>query len=221
MRRIVIADDHPIFRKGLAEIIKEKYPEVEIEEAHDGEEAIQLVKRCNPHLAILDIEMPRKNGMDTARIILDEFPSTRVVILTMHNKKSAFDLAMEIGAMGYVLKENAVADITQCLEQVMLDRNYVSPELSRQMLQNRSGESDFHQKLALLSPSEKRVLRWIAEYKTNKVIGEEMFLSERTVQNHRLNISKKLDLKGAHQVLRFAIEYKDLIELGIEKIPEN
>lgn len=215
-RRIVIADDHPIFRKGLAEIVKEADPQSTVDQAHDGEEALQLVRRVMPHLVILDLEMPRKNGIDAAREILKEFPSTKVVILTMHNNRSAFDLAMEIGAMGYVLKENAESDVVHCLREVTADRHYVSPQLSEQMHKARTGETAFHRKLSLLTAAEKRVLRFIADYKTSKTISEELFLSERTVQNHRLNIARKLDLRGSHQLLRFAIEYKDLIELGIE-----
>ena len=216
-KRIVIADDHPIFRKGLAEIVREADPEAQIDQAHDGEEAIKMVNHSMPHLVILDLEMPRKNGMDAAREILDHHPSTKVVFLTMHNNRSAFDMAMEIGAMGYVLKENAESDVMNCLNEVWLDRHYVSPQLSEQMHKARKGESSFHRKLSLLSPAEKRILRHIADYKTSKSISEELFLSERTVQNHRLNIARKLDLRGSHQLLRFAIEYKDLIELGIEE----
>jgi DNA-binding NarL/FixJ family response regulator len=216
-RRIVVADDHPIFRKGLVHIVRDAFKDSAIEEAQDGLEAVKLTVQTNPHLVVLDIEMPRLNGLHAAERILNSQPSAKVVILTMHDNSFAFDRAMEIGAMGFVLKENAASDMVHCIEQVFLDKHYVSPQLRDKMSASRKEAKNFARQLEALSPAEKRVLRLIADFKTSRVIGEELFLSERTIQNHRLNIARKLQLNGSHQVLRFAIEYTDLIALGVER----
>ena len=141
IKRIIIVDDHPIFLKGLAEVIQEDQKNCVVDLAHDGQEALQLVKIMRPHLVILDLEMPGMNGLELSRQLEANFPEIKKVMLTMHNNPTALDLAMESNVMGYVLKENAVTEIRSCIEAVFDDKTYISPQM-RESLRKRSVKQD-------------------------------------------------------------------------------
>lgn len=206
-KRIVIADDHPIFLKGLAEVIQQEEGNSVVDVAHDGDEAIQLTRLLRPHLVVLDIEMPGINGLETARLIHQEFPEIKLIILTMHNNPAALDLAMANNVMGYVLKENAVTDVCECIREVWEDRHYVSPQM-RDSLQGRNLDD---KKLSDLTTTELTILRKIASNMTSRAIAEELFISEKTVSNHRQNIATKLGLHGSHMLLRYALENQRIL----------
>ncbi|MCI0487137.1 MAG: response regulator transcription factor [Blastocatellia bacterium] len=206
--RIVIADDHPIFRKGLREII-EADPKLKIiGEAEDGDSALELIRQSKPDVAVLDVEMPGKDGLEVVRAARDRGVDVKVILLTMYDDEQFFNGAMDMGVMGYVLKNSAVADIVNCIKAVAEGKNYISPILSNYLI-NRSRRDDSpgeRSALTKLTDTERRILKMIAEYKTSKEIAAELFISPRTVEHHRENMSEKLEIKGRNALLKFALE---------------
>ncbi len=209
--RILIADDHPIFRHGLRQVI-EKAPGLKVvAEADDGGSAFDLIKQHRPDIALLDLDMPVRDGFAVLRAIREERLPIRVVILTMHKDEMHFNEALNLGAKGYVLKDSAAADVVNCIKAVAAGQDYLSPSLSTHLL-NRSRRAtalnEEQRGLSELTPTERRVLALLAELKTSKEIANELNVSVRTVDNHRANICAKLDLRGSHALAKFALEHR-------------
>jgi two-component system, NarL family, response regulator DegU len=207
--RVVIADDHPIFRKGLREIIESDPKLKVVGEAEDGDSALEFMRQCSPDVTVLDVEMPGKDGLEVVRATGDRGMDAKIILLTMHDDEQFFNRAMDLGVRGYVLKNSAVADIVNCIKAVFEGKNYISPKLSNYLI-NRSRRDDSagqQSDLMKLTETERRIVRMIAEYKTSKEISAELFISPRTVEHHRENISEKLGLKGRNALLKFAVEH--------------
>jgi DNA-binding NarL/FixJ family response regulator len=212
--RILIADDHPVFRKGLRQIIEAEADLKVVAEAQDGVAALALLRQEKPQIALLDVHMPGGGGFDLMRAIQAERLAVEVIFLTMFNDESMFNTAMDMGARGYVLKESAISEITGSIRAVAAGRPYISPGLSEFLL-NRSARavelSRQHPGLNDLTPTERRILRFIADYRTSKEIAEQLHIHYRTVDNHRSNICQKLGLHGSNALLKFALENKSKI----------
>lgn len=207
---VLIADDHPIFRRGLRQII-EADPRLKIvAEAEDGEQALEQMQKLQPQVAVLDVDMPRKDGIEVAREVRAARLSVAVIFLTMHHNERFFNAALDLGVQGYVLKDSAITEIVSAIRAVAAGQSYVTPALTDYLLNRRRAHASSAQPagVAALTEAERRVLRLVAEYKTSKEIGDELFISVRTVDRHRANIALKLDLKGAHALLQFAIEHR-------------
>jgi len=205
--RTVIADDHPIFRRGLRQSVEEADGITVIGEAADGKAALELIRELSPDVAILDISMPVLDGFVVAREIIKENPQVQVVFLTAHTEESLFDEAMALGVKGYLLKESSMGDIVSCVLAVAQGKHYTSPALTSYLVtcaRRRSG-SAAKQGLEDLTPTERRVLKLIAEYKTSREIADELFVSYHTIETHRRNICEKLDLHGSHALMKFAL----------------
>lgn len=204
---ILIADDHPIFLKGLKEVIETDEELKVVSVASNGQNATDAFKSDKSvDVVVLDIDMPRMNGLEAAENIIRtrEVP---VIILTMHKDKALFLKSLEIGIQGYLLKENAVSDVINAIHKVYEGNTYISPELSILLFKRKLHvDDDTPDYSAVLTPAEKRILGMIGEYKSSRDIAEELFISEKTVFNHRMNICKKLNLTGKNSLLRFAIE---------------
>ena len=212
--KVIIADDHPIFRQGLVQIIAAEPLFEIVGESGNGAEALELIKLLKPDLAVLDISMPGMNGLDVVKEAEKESLPVHFIILTMFTEEEYFNEAMDCGVKGYLLKENATSDLLQCLKAVAQGEYYISPSLSGYLINRNRHKNALHEKvptLADLTEMEKRILKLIAENKTSKEIASELFISYRTVQNHRNNICQKLGLKGHHKLLQFALENKGLI----------
>ncbi len=210
---IIVADDHPISRKGLIEIISEDKSYKIVAEAGDGEAALLLIKKLEPHIAVLDINMPKLNGFDIVHALKELKSKTKIVFLTLHKEEEILKRALDIGVLGYVIKESALEDILECIKTVLDNKHYVSPQLS-EFLINSLGRSESETTLSLLgklSSSERTILKLIAEKKSSQEIADQLFISIRTVDNHRMNICKKLNLRGVNSLLKFALENKSLI----------
>jgi two-component system, NarL family, response regulator DegU len=207
---VIVADDHPIFRSGIREVLSEIRNLELLGEARDGAEAYQLILAHRPALAILDLEMPLLSGLDVCRKVLSEKARTRCIILTMHKEKHYFQAAMEAGVQGYLLKDNAIQDLIRCVEVVGAGGIYVSPEIEH--LLTAHTEQHQHQAvqeaMAVLSPTEKIILKIISEGKSSAEIAALLFISVHTVENHRANITRKLNLEGKNSLLKFAMQYK-------------
>jgi DNA-binding NarL/FixJ family response regulator len=211
---IVLADDHPIFRKGLRQIIESDNTLKILAEAEDGESALQKIIDLLPDIAILDLDMPVKNGFDVAKSIREQSLSTEIIFLTMYKEEDMFNEAMDLGVMGYVLKENATGDILQSIKTVHSGKHYISPNISEYLISRSERTRTFTKRTPLLeqlTPSERRVLKLISENKTSAEIALVLHISQKTVENHRLNITSKLHLQGSHSLLKFALENKSFL----------
>jgi DNA-binding NarL/FixJ family response regulator len=209
--RIVIADDHPVFLQGLRQII-ELEPGLEVVgEASDGNSALEAIRVFKPGIVILDIEMPRLDGLAVARRLREQKVPIEVILLTVHREESLLSYALELGVKGYVLKDSAVTDIVSCINAVAMGEYYTSPALTTYLVnRSRIGERARGTRPGLfdLTPTERHVLRLIADYKTSKEIAEELGISRRTVETHRTNICQKLEIHGSHALMKFALEHK-------------
>jgi DNA-binding NarL/FixJ family response regulator len=206
---VLIVDDHPLLRHGLRDVIGSN-PRFKIAgEAADGEEALQMIAGLKPRFVILDIDMPRLNGLETVRSIrVLPFP-VKVIILTMYKEEDMFNAAMDLGVKAYVLKENAANDIMLALDAVDRGEGFVSAL----MLEAGQRRSDRVRELLLskpqiesLTPAERRILKLVGEDYTSKEIAGRLNLSVRTVDNHRQHICDKLKLHGTHSLLKFAFD---------------
>jgi DNA-binding NarL/FixJ family response regulator len=209
--RILIVDDHPIFRKGLRQVIDAHPPLAVVGEASDGEEALNAITELKPDLVILDIDMPSKNGLQVARALRDLGDSTDIVVLTMYEDEEMFNEAMDIGVRGYVLKESAVRDILESIRLVRAGKHYISPSISSYLVQRDSRSRGLRKTLPSLddlTPMERKILRMVADGMTSRDIAARLNISPKTVDNHRLGISTKLGLHGAHSLLKFAVQHR-------------
>jgi DNA-binding NarL/FixJ family response regulator len=209
--RIVIADDHPIFRSGLRTEI-EKVPGLKIvAEAEDGESALERIQTLQPEIAVLDVKMPNRNGFEVMQAIREKKLPVAVILLTMHKDERIFTAALDKGAKGYVLKDGAVNEIVAAIKAVSAGENFISPSLSTYLVNQRHRAISLAEQtpaLRHLTAAEWRVLCLIAANKTSKEIADELFIAESTVNKHRENICRKLDLHGSHALLNFALEHK-------------
>ena len=205
--KLIIADDHHIFRKGILSIVSEDAGIEIIGEAANGDDAYKLIADNLPDIAILDIDMPGLSGLDVARKAKSEKLNTRIVILTIHKDKEYFDEALELDIKAYVLKESIANDLIDCIKRVAAGEYYISSAISGYLVEkNRS--SNKQNDIDKLTNAEKEILKLIAENKTSAQIAGELFRSVRTIENHRNNICNKLALKGPHALLLYAIQHK-------------
>ncbi|HTP80473.1 MAG TPA: response regulator transcription factor [Bacteroidota bacterium] len=204
---VVIADDHPIFRAGVRQSLEKAGGIAITGEAENGEEALRLILDLKPRVAILDIQMPRMSGLDVARRIDHLRIPTKVILLTMLDDRRVFLEAIDAGVKGYVLKDTAIPELRKAISVVAEDRHYISPSLAGILVERKSASSPSSE-VEDLTPAELRVLKLIAELKTNQEIAEELFVSKRTVENHKVNISHKLGLDGANALLKFALTHR-------------
>lgn len=208
--KVVIADDHPIFRRGLRQIIETDSGIRVIAEADDGEAMLAVLDEAAPDVAIIDIDMPKRDGFGVMEVIGAKRIPAAVIFLTMHKDARIFGKALDLGVAGYVLKDSAITEIVEAVRAVAGGGNYVSPALSTLMLKRVARASAPPPPgLDDLTPTERRVLKLIAEYKTSKEIAGALFISTRTVEHHRSNITTKLELKGSHALLKFALDHHD------------
>lgn len=211
---IVIADDHPLMRQGLKQIIEIESNLKVIAEARNGSEALSMIEELKPDVAILDVDMPHQDGFQVARSLLASNNQAAIVFLTMHSDEAMFHAALDLGAKGYVLKDSAIDDIVTAINEVVAGRSFTSLPMTTYFSQRQNyNQVPDDQQLGLrqLTPTESRVLKLLAEYKTSKEIAAELSVSPRTIETHRLRICQKLNLQGSHALMKFAVEYKSLL----------
>jgi DNA-binding NarL/FixJ family response regulator len=210
--RIVIADDHPVFRFGLRQIVEAEEGLEVVGEADDGEGALELIQKVRPSIAILDVGMPKLDGIELARLLQNAESPVSVILVTMYREEKLFRKALESGVKGYVLKDSAASDIISCIRAVAAGQNFASPELTTYLV-SRVRQADVARVprtgTEALTATELRVLALLAEYKTSKEIAQELFVSPRTVETHRNNICQKLDIHGSHALMKFALAQRN------------
>lgn len=208
--RILIADDHPIFREGLRQLIeKERRFKVDAE-AEDGESALELIKTRLPDIAVLDLDMPAPDGFAVAVQVQKLDLPVKIVVLTMHKDELHINRAIDLGVSGYVIKDGAAHEIINCLKTVNTGHEYLSPAVSSILLdrRRRTAQAQHQFGLADLTATERRVLYLLSDLKTSREIAAEIGVSPRTVENHRTHICSKLDLQGTHALVKYALEHK-------------
>ena len=206
--RIVLADDHVILRQGIKKMIEEVADLKVVGETSDGLELLNIVKDLTPNMVILDISMPNLRGIEATREIKTICPDVKVLILTMHKDMELLHHAVSAGADGYMLKEDSDMELFSAIEKVRQRGIYISRLLSRELLddwvQTCRGRN-YKPPVERLSTREREVLKLIAEGKTSKEIADLLYISVRTVENHRANITKKLGLKRTADLVKYAI----------------
>jgi DNA-binding NarL/FixJ family response regulator len=204
--RILIADDHSIVRSGLKKVLDAK-PDMEVvAEADDGHEAVEKALKEEVHLAILDVSMPRKTGIQAAAELHKRKPELRVLMLSMHDSEQFLFEALKAGASGYVLKSGADTDIVDAVRAAMRGDSYLYPSAVTAIVRDyveRGGRGE--EQFDVLTPRELEVLKLIAEAHTSKEIANELFISIKTVERHRQNILDKLGMRDRVELTRYAI----------------
>ena len=210
---ILIADDHPIVLNGLRTVLNAQPDLVVVAEATDGEQAVEKALSEDVHLAILDISMPRKTGLQAAREITQRRPEVRVLMLSMHDNEQFLFEAIRAGASGYVLKSSVDRDLVEACRAAMRGEPFLYPGGVRALMRDyveraRAGEIGRGE---VLTPREEEIVKLVAEAHTNEEIGEMLFISKKTVERHRANILEKLGMRDRVELTRYAIR-RGLVE---------
>ncbi len=215
MIRILIADDHPIFRKGIAEVISSSLSEVEIHDVSNGKEAIDLMTTSEYQFAVLDVDMPEIDGLETLQWVKKERPGTRVIILTMFKEDEIFNAAWAGGADGFLLKDHSGVDVLKCIEEISMGRRYIGVGLETKMQEHGKflrEQKELGEKLDLLTQSERKTLKLVAENNSSAEIADKLFITQKSVENYRSRICKKLGVPpGNNSLIRWALEHKTLL----------
>lgn len=209
--RIVIADDHPLLRKGLREVIEADPSLRVVSEAADGEAALEQVERLRPDIVVADIDMPRRDGLALVREMQKRRLAADVIFLTLHSDAGLFTQAIDLGAKGYILKDSALTAIVEAIRAVAAGQHFVTQSLTGLLVRRRAGAEALaarQPRLGDLTPTERRILKLIAAGQSSREIAAALFIHYRTVENHRMNIAKKLGLHGHNAVLKFALEHR-------------
>lgn len=205
--RIILADDHVLFRQGIRRIIEEKRGYEIVGEAADGLKLLDMLKRTPADMVVLDIAMPKLRGLEAAKEIKMVHPDVKILLLTMHRDTAYFRHAMAAGAEGYLLKEDADTELFSAVDAIRKGETYVSPilhkDLTADLIQSCRGECRGPEDP--LTGREREVLKLVAEGKSSREIGTLLHISHRTVQNHRANIMKKLQKKRTADLVRYAV----------------
>jgi len=208
-KRIVIVDDHPLFRKGLQEMIHSDGTFAVCGEAGNAAEAMEIIRKLNSDLAIVDLSLPGANGIELIKNIRAEFPRLPILVLSMHDESLYAVRALRAGADGYVMKHEAMANVIQAIREVFDGRPYLSPAMAAQVItqfahRQAEGQADAVERL---SDRELEVLELIGKGKEVREIAKLLHLSPKTVETHRAHIKDKLDLKNSREVARFALQW--------------
>jgi DNA-binding NarL/FixJ family response regulator len=208
-KRIVIVDDHPLFRKGLEQLIHTDGAFAVCGEAGNAAEAMDVIRKLNPDLAIVDLSLPGANGIELIKNIRAEFPKVPILVVSMHDESLYAVRALRAGAEGYVMKHEAMANVIQAIREVFNGRPYLSPAMAAQVItkfahRDAEGEAD---PVERLSDRELEILELIGKGTEVRQIAKLLHLSPKTVETHRAHIKDTLDLKNSREVARFALQW--------------
>jgi DNA-binding NarL/FixJ family response regulator len=207
--RIVIAEDHTILREGLRSLLSSD-PNFEIiREAEDGREAIRCVEKFKPDLILMDLSMPRMNGMEAISEIKKRFKETKILVLTVHKTEEYILATLKAGADGYILKDSTHAELMMAVKNVLSGKQYISPGISEKVIEGYlEGRKTLKARTAweTLTQREREILKLIAEGYKNKEIADDLCISVKTVEKHRANLMEKLDLHNVQALTTIAIE---------------
>jgi DNA-binding NarL/FixJ family response regulator len=214
-KRIVIVDDHPLFRKGLEQLIHSDGSFAVCGEASNASEAMGVIRKLDPDLAIVDLSLPGANGIELIKNVRAEFPNLPILVLSMHDESLYALRALRAGAEGYVMKHEAMANVIQAIHEVFSGRPYLSPAMAAQVItkfahRQSEGETDAVERL---SDRELEILELIGKGNEVSQIAKALHLSPKTIETHRAHIKEKLNLANARQVARFAVQWVSAREM--------
>jgi len=215
--KIILADDHRIFRKGLKSLLSEKENIEVVAEADNGNEALEAAGKYKPEIVIMDIAMPKMDGIEATRQIRERLPDTEVVILSMHAKKAYIDQVLKAGAKGYVLKDSDEENLLSAINTVHNGGYYLDSPIADQVLSDYfsdKSKSEIKKQSDPLSEREREVLRLLAEGHSNQEVANVLYISRKTVENHRANIVRKTGVQGQVGLTKYAARI-GLIDLDL------
>jgi DNA-binding NarL/FixJ family response regulator len=218
-KTVLIVDDHPFFREGLKSLLARHSGFELIGEAGNADEGLRKAKELSPDLVLMDISLPNGSGIEATRNILSLLPETRVVILSMHSKIHYITEAFRAGAAGYVVKESATEMLSECLEAVSKGQCFMDSSMHHNVLKNLMKSRGQEPKITdtgynILTRREQQVMRLLAGGLSTNKIAEKLFISPKTVKNHRSNIMSKLDLHTTIELVRYAARF-GLIDMNL------
>ena len=202
---IVIVDDHKLFRDGITSLLEPHADIKVIGEASSSEELELLLEEKNPEIVLIDISMPGSNGLETIRIAKTKYPDIKFIVITMHAEGQYVVKAVRNGAYGYLLKNADEEELMEAIRSVSVGKKYFNSEISQLMVTNIAIEGDPHKKL---SEREMEVLELVSKGKTTKEIASELFVSTRTIETHRVNMMKKLNVQNTAELIKKAAHLK-------------
>lgn len=207
--RVLVADDHTVVRQGLVGILQGS-PDIEVVgEAADGHEAVEQALKAKPDVVVLDVSMPRLNGLEAARRIHEALPATRILVLTMHDEEEYVLKMVRAGASGYLLKGDAASELLAGIRALKEGKTHFGPRASQAIAEAlQRGESSPEDPLSRLTDREREVFQLVVEGKTNAQIAETLFISAKTVDNHRTRLMEKMGLHSTSELVRFAARHK-------------
>ena len=205
--RILLADDHKIIRDGLRSLLEKETDMVVAAEAENGRKALQLTRKINPDVVIMDVSMPDLNGIDATRQVLEEQPGVKVVALSMHSEKQFVEGMLRAGVAGYLLKDTAFEELVKAIRVVCAGKKYLSPDITDIVLQDylHPAAAIDDQPAVLLTTREREVLQLIAEGRTTREAADKLHISVKTVETHRKNIMEKLGLRTVAELTKYAV----------------
>lgn len=203
--RVLLVDDHAVLREGLRTLLSLQEDIEVVGEAENGQVAIERAKQLRPDVIVMDIAMPAMDGLEATRVLKQECPSARILILSQHDNREYVFSILQGGAVGYVLKKSGGAEVVNAIRSVFTEGAYLPPGIAREVMDRYIQRPAEETGRPHLTEREKEVLRLIAEGKSNKDIAELLCLSVKTVMAHRTNIMEKLDLHSSTELVRYAI----------------
>ena len=215
--KIILADDHRIFRKGLKSLLSERENIEVMAEADNGDEAVDAVRKHKPEIVVMDIAMPKMDGIEATRHIRERFPDTEVIVLSMHAKKAYIDQVLKAGAKGYVLKDSDEENLLSAIDTVHTGGYYLDSPVADQVLSDYfrdKSKGGLKKQADPLSDREKEVLRLLAEGHSNQEVADTLYISRKTVENHRANIVRKTGIQGQVGLTKYAARI-GLIDLDL------
>ena len=212
MLRVLIVDDHALFRRGLQMVLTGE-PDIEVVgEAADGAEAVEKAKALRPNVVLMDVRMPKRSGIEAAGVIREELPDAKILMLTMSDEEADLYEAIKAGASGYLLKEISIEEVPDAIRSVWSGQSRISPSMASKLLSEFAVLSqrgaDTKGMAAKLTDRELQVLRLVAQGLNNKDIADKLFISENTVKNHIRNILDKLHLHSRMEAVVYAVKEK-------------
>jgi DNA-binding NarL/FixJ family response regulator len=211
--RVLLADDHPVVRRGLKATIEEDEDLRVVAEAGDGAEALRCIVELKPAVAIIDVDMPGLNGLGVAREVAAQNIDTRIIFMTFHANEDLMRAAMDVGGKGYLLKGSETDEIAAAIHAVSAGRTYIGSTMAAVLLkQNADNPNAQALDVSVLTPTEKKILRLIADGLSSKEIGDQLSIHYRTVENHRTNMCRKLNIEGANALARFALQHRAALQ---------
>jgi two-component system response regulator NreC len=209
--RVLVADDHGIVRQGLRSLLERQLDMEVTGEAGDGRDAVGIAAELKPDIIVMDIAMPRLNGIDAAEQVLRNNPATRIILLSMYADEEFVMRALTVGVKGYLLKDSAELDLVRAVRAVAAGKSYFSPAIAQTLAEDyvrqlqSTGLQDSYE---LLTPREKETLQLLAEGKSNKEVAAVLNVSPYTVETHRMHLMQKLNLHNTAEIVLYAVRKK-------------